>query len=403
MNLDKCMAMLLAGGEGKRLRPLTVNQAKPAVSFGGQYRLVDFPLSNCLNAGITQIGILTQYRADSLHQHIGKQDYHLSEGQKPASIALLQSGEQKQAAYTGTADAVYKNISYIDSLQPEHVLILSADHIYQMDYRELLRFHIDHDAAATISVTRVPWEETSRFGIMNTDEDYRIQSFQEKPSQAKSNLASMGIYAFRWPVLREILIEDAANPASSHDFGNDIIPRLLKKGDHLFAFPFEGYWKDVGTAESLWRSHMDLLGCPPLLALNPVSWPMRVGGSLLPQNEMLRMEDERGSCSLLHQRCYTEGRARRSVLSYGVWIGKDSLVTDSIIMPNAIIGKNVLISHAIIGEGAIIEDGAVIGGARNQISVIGAMPRVGLRPHWNVYGSRRREGGAGYERASFGN
>jgi glucose-1-phosphate adenylyltransferase len=398
-----CMALLLAGGEGKRLRPLTLTHAKPAVSFGGQYRLIDFPLSNCLNAGITQVGVLTQYRADTLHRHIESASSGPSVMKGKQEITMLPSGTKAQEAYIGTADAIYKNIPYIDSHNPEHVLILSADHIYQMDYRELLQYHKDRSAAATISVIRVPWEDAGRFGIMNTDADRRITSFQEKPRKPESNLASMGIYAFRWSDLRDILIQDAMDPTSSRDFGKDIIPKLLKRGDKVFAYPFDGYWKDVGNVETLWKSHMDLLGSPAPLSLNPPSWPMRLGGSLEIPNEMLRMEDDRGSASLLHQRCYMEGRARRSVISYGVWVGKDSLVTDSIIMPNVIIGKNVLISHAIIGEGAIIEDGAVIGGAKKQISVIGTVPQVGLRPHWNIYGRGQREGAVRYDRASFGN
>lgn len=394
MNTNNCIAMLLAGGEGKRLRPLTLTHAKPAVSFGGQYRLIDFPLSNCLNAGIDKIGVLTQYRAETLHQHLGSNN---------ANITLLPAGLKQDEGYTGTADAIYKNIAYLDKLRPENVLILSADHIYHMDYRDILHFHTIRKAAATISVIRVPLEEASRFGIMTVDADRRITAFQEKPRRPESNLASMGIYVFRWSDLREQLIRDAADAQSSHDFGKDIIPKMLKEDAGVYAFPFEGYWKDVGTVDTLWRTHMDLLGSPAQLTLNPPTWPMRVAGSLTLQNEMLRMEDDRGSASLLHQHCYLEGRARRSVISNGVWIGKNSLVTDSIVMPNAVIGKNVLISHAIIGEGAIIEDGAVIGGSRKQISVIGNVSQEELQGSWNAYTRGYREGVNVYDRASFGN
>lgn len=394
METPKSIAMLLAGGEGKRLRPLTLTHAKPSVSFGGQYRLIDFPLSNCANAGIENIGVLTQYRSETLHQHLNAYN---------PKIAILSAGLQQGEGYTGTADAVSKSIPYIDRQHPDHVLILSADHIYHMDYRNLLHFHADRKASATISVIRVPLEETGRFGIMSVDSDYRITAFQEKPRRPESNLASMGIYVFRWSDLRELLIQDAQDPGSSHDFGKDIIPRLLSRQSNVYAYPFEGYWKDVGTVDALWRAHMDLLGSPAPLTLNPPTWPMRLAGSMAVQNEMLRMEDDRGSASLLHQRCYLEGRARRSIVSNGVWVGKNSLVTDSIIMPNAVIGKNVLISHAIIGEGAIIEDGAVIGGSRKQISVIGNVTQDGLHNNWNAYTRGYREGVSGYDRASFGN
>lgn len=251
--------MLLAGGEGRRLAPLTSSMAKPAVPFGGQYRIIDFPLSNCVNSKIDTIGVLTQYEAESLHQHIGEGEPWGLHSRSDRGVRLLPSGIEGRESYTGTADAIYKNIEYIDSQNPEHVLILSGDHIYHMDYRKMLDYHIAKSAKATISVMEVPWDEASRFGVMNVDEDLKISEFAEKPKAPKSNLASMGIYLFEWSYLKAYLLRDAANAESGHDFGKDVIPAMLDASDELFAYRFEGYWRDVGTVGSLWEAHMDLL------------------------------------------------------------------------------------------------------------------------------------------------
>lgn len=255
----ECIAMLLAGGEGRRLAPLTSTIAKPAVPFGGHYRIIDFPLSNCVNSDIDTVGVLTQYEAESLHEHIGDGTPWGLTKTDDKGITLLPSYNTGNAEYLGTADAIHKNIEYIDSQNPEHVLILSGDHIYYMNYREMLNHHKEKGAAATISVMEVPWDEAHRFGVMSADEDLRVTEFAEKPEKPESNLVSMGIYLFKWDYLRNYLLEDAQDAQSSHDFGKDIIPKMLADQESLYVYEFQGYWKDVGTVKSLWDSHMDLL------------------------------------------------------------------------------------------------------------------------------------------------
>ncbi|MHB0880480.1 glucose-1-phosphate adenylyltransferase [Paenibacillus sp. SEL1] len=368
----ECIAMLLAGGEGRRLAPLTSTIAKPAVPFGGHYRIIDFPLSNCVNSDIDTVGVLTQYEAESLHEHIGDGTPWGLTKTDDKGITLLPSYNTGNAEYLGTADAIHKNIEYIDSQNPEHVLILSGDHIYYMNYREMLNYHKEKGAAATISVMEVPWDEAHRFGVMSADEDLRVTEFAEKPEKPESNLASMGIYLFKWDYLRNYLLEDAQDAQSSHDFGKDIIPKMLADQESLYVYEFQGYWKDVGTVKSLWDSHMDLLHEDCAIDLQRKDWPMytrerrtRLSAQKVPNRQTQPLG------SLLHDSCQVEGRIERSVVFSGVEVGKGSAIKESIVMPDTRIGRNVHIEHAIIGEGAVIRDGAVIKGNPGEIMVIG--------------------------------
>lgn len=387
MKRKECIAMLLAGGEGKRLAPLTSKLAKPAVPFGGHYRIIDFPLSNCVNSGIDTVGVLTQYEAESLHEHIGAgEPWGLTNTDADNGVALLPSYNTEHKEYTGTADAIFKNIEYIDQQNPEHVLVLSGDHIYHMNYREMLDSHINLGSAATISVMEVPWEEASRFGVMSVDEHLKITEFAEKPEVPESNLASMGIYLFRWEYLKAHLIQDAEDPNSSHDFGKDVIPKMLSGNDLLHAFRFQGYWRDVGTVESLWEAHMDVLSQTELV-LEQEDWPMYTR-PWLTKLMAHRPRTIENNDSLIHDTCSFEGRTKRSVIFCGVEIGKLSTVKDSVVMPNVKIGKGAHIEHAIIGEGALIKDGAVVKGTPGNVVVVGPNETVMAKPTVRTQPSR---------------
>ncbi|QJC54230.1 glucose-1-phosphate adenylyltransferase [Paenibacillus albicereus] len=363
MQSNTCLAMLLAGGEGKRLAPLTNRLAKPAVHFGGRYRIIDFPLSNCVNSGINRIGVLCQYMKQSITQHI-------ADGQAwdNARIDLLCSSDEKKG-YVGTADAIYQHLDFIEQENPEHVLIVSGDHIYQMDYTEMLTFHKQRGAAATIAVKEVPWSEASRFGIMNTNERQQVTEFAEKPAEPKSNLASMGVYIFRWADLKEALLKDADSTRSSHDFGKDIIPQLLSEGSNVVAFPFQGYWKDVGTPDSLWEAHMDLLN--GVIDLNRPEWPMYTPSLDLSPAVYVEGRGE-VSNSIVQRGCRIQGSVEGSILFHSVQIGEGSTITDSIIMPGARIGRGVHVHRAIVGEGAYVADGSTIEGTGESLTVLGA-------------------------------
>ncbi|SET31757.1 glucose-1-phosphate adenylyltransferase [Paenibacillus sp. NFR01] len=380
MSKKECIAMLLAGGEGRRLAPLTSAMAKPAVPFGGQYRIIDFPLSNCVNSQIDTVGVLTQYEADSLHRHIGEGEPWGLHSSEERGVKLLPSGVEGRESYTGTADAIYKNIEFIDNHDPEHVLILSGDHIYHMDYRKMLEHHIEKGAKATISVMEVAWDEASRFGVMNVNEDLKIYEFEEKPKAPKSNLASMGIYLFEWKYLKEHLLADAAKAESSHDFGKDVIPAMLSGNDALFAYRFDGYWRDVGTVYSLWEAHMDLLKSADGFQLDNAQWPMysrsrRIrSASIKPRIHIPTPE------SLVHESSQTEGSLSRSVVFGSVDIGKFSQIKQSVIMPGVRIGRGVIVENAIIGEGAVIKDGAIIKGSPDNIVVVGPNEIVAAKP-----------------------
>ncbi|CQR47117.1 Glucose-1-phosphate adenylyltransferase [Paraliobacillus sp. PM-2] len=360
MKKKECVAMILAGGQGTRLQSLTYDIAKPAVFYGGKYRIIDFTLSNCTNSGIDTVGVLTQYEPHVLNDYIGigsAWDLDRNFG----GVSLLPPYMQSKGGdwYKGTADAIYQNIKYLDYYQPEHVLILSGDHIYKMDYARMLEFHQSSQADATISVIKVPLDEANRFGIMDTDEVGRIVDFEEKPSNPKNNLASMGVYIFRYDVLKDYLLSDASDPQSSHDFGKDIIPTMLKDEKQLMSYTFDGYWKDVGTIQSLWQANMDLLEDTTQLDLHEHTWRIYSNNPSLPAQLIGKSATVKNA--LIGEKCHIYGEVDHSVLFYGVDVAKDAVITDSIIMPNVSIGQGVRIHRAIVMEGSIIKDNSVIG------------------------------------------
>lgn len=362
--------MILAGGQGSRLGSLTRKIAKPAVPFGGKYRIIDFPLSNCHNSGIDTVGVLTQYRPLALHSYIGiGSSWDLD--RRDGGVYVLPPYAQEGSAewYKGTADAIYQNLNFIDMLNPNYVLVLSGDHIYNMDYSIMLEHHKRQKAEATISVIEVPWHEASRFGIMNTDEKGRITEFIEKPKDAKSNLASMGIYIFNWRLLRKSLEEDHKNALSSHDFGKDIIPKLLADGHRLSAYYFKGYWKDVGTVESFWEANMDLLADDPELDLHDPNWRIYSVNPTRPPHYIGATATV--TRSLVSEGCSIFGEVENSVIFPGVRIEEGAVVKDSIIMPYVTIGAHAQIYRGVIGRKCLVEGGAVIGSTNNEeISVI---------------------------------
>ena len=355
-----CVAMILAGGQGSRLGALTKNVAKPAVPFGGKYRIIDFPLSNCVHSGINMVGVLTQYQPLELNRYIGNGnpwDLDRSHG----GVYVLPPYQSAKAGewYKGTANAIYQNLSFLESFKPENVLILSGDHIYKMHYGEMLKAHKESGAAVTIAVMPVPWEEASRFGIMNVDEEGTITDFEEKPAEPKSNLASMGIYIFTYEVLKKYLEADERDPSSANDFGKNIIPTMLENGEKMVSFRFEGYRKDVGTIHSLWEANMDLVDQPPKFDLNDRSWSiysrnMALAPQYVGQNAKI-------TNSTVTEGCFIDGEIKHSVIFGGVELGEGSVVSDSVIMPGAKIGKNVVIEKAVIGADAVIGDGAKVG------------------------------------------
>lgn len=355
----QCVAMILAGGKGSRLSTLTKNVAKPAVSFGGKYRIIDFPLSNCRNSGIETVGVVTQYQPLVLHSYIGiGSAWDLD--RKFGGVTVLPPYSESSGVkwYTGTASAIYHNFHYIEQYHPEYVLILSGDHIYKMDYSKMLDFHINNNADVSISVIEVPWDEASRFGIMNTNENLEVISFEEKPKHPKSNLASMGIYIFKWSILKNFLEMDNNNPESSNDFGKDIIPLLLEENKKVIAYPYKGYWKDVGTVKSLWEANMDLLTDDIELNLYDRDWRIySVNENQPPQFIAPTAQIEE---TLVNDGCIVEGTVKNSVLFQGVKIEEGAVINDSVIMPFAHIGKNVIIKKAIISEGMVVEDGSII-------------------------------------------
>ena len=352
-----CVAMILAGGQGSRLGALTKNVAKPAVPFGGKYRIIDFPLSNCVHSGINTVGVLTQYQPLELNRYIGNGnpwDLDRSHG----GVYVLPPYQSAKAGewYKGTANAIYQNLSFLESFKPENVLILSGDHIYKMHYGEMLKAHKESGAAVTIAVMPVPWEEASRFGIMNVDEEGTITDFEEKPAEPKSNLASMGIYIFTYEVLKKYLEADERDPSSANDFGKNIIPTMLENGEKMVSFRFEGYWKDVGTIHSLWEANMDLVDQPPKFDLNDRSWSIYSRNMALAPHYV--GQNAKITNSTVTEGCFIDGEIKHSVIFGGVELGEGSVVSDSVIMPGAKIGKNVVIEKAVIGADAVIGDGA---------------------------------------------
>lgn len=361
MPKKECIAMLLAGGQGSRLGVLTRKVAKPAVPFGGKYRIIDFALSNCTNSGIDTVGVLTQYQPLALNAYIGiGSPWDLN--RRHGGVAVLPPFVRASGGewYKGTANAVYQNIDFIENYDPKYVLVLSGDHIYKMDYAKLLDYHREKGATGTIAVIEVAWDEASRFGIMDVDASGAILEFEEKPSGPKSNLASMGVYIFNWPVLRHYLIEDERNPDSVNDFGKNIIPHMLDSKEPLFAYPFRGYWKDVGTLESLWEANMDLLGDSPALDLNERDW--RIYSVNPNQPPQFIADSSQVQNSLVNEGCVVKGLIQGSVVFPGVSIGEGAEVYDSVLMPNVKIGDHAIIRKAIIGSNTSIGNCSAIGG-----------------------------------------
>jgi len=360
MNTKKCVAMILAGGQGSRLGALTKNVAKPAVPFGGKYRIIDFPLSNCVHSGIDTVGVLTQYQPLDLNTYIGNGnpwDLNRNNG----GVFVLPPYQSAKAGewYKGTANAIYQNLGFLDRFNPETVLVLSGDHIYKMHYGKMLKLHEEKSASVTIAVMPVPWEEASRFGIMNVDEDGNIIEFEEKPQNPKSNLASMGIYIFNYDVLKKYLQDDERNPESANDFGKNIIPTMLQNGEKMVSYSFEDYWKDVGTIQSLWEANMDLIDSPPKFDINDTSWSIYSRNTALAPQYIGKNAKIKNST--ITQGCMIYGTVDHSVVFSNVEIGEGSEISDCVIMPDVKIGENVKISKTVIGSGAIIENGAVIG------------------------------------------
>ena len=355
MAKKKCVAMILAGGQGSRLGALTLNVAKPAVSFGAKYKIIDFVLSNCANSGIDTVGILTQYEPLDLNTYVGNgQPWDLDVIDGGVFVLPPYMSAEKGEWYKGTANAIYQNLNFISRFDPEYVLILSGDHIYKMDYDKMLEQHIANNADCTIATITVPWEEASRFGILAANEEGRITEFAEKPKVPKSNQASMGIYIFKWSVLKEELIKDENKEVTSNDFGKDIIPEMLKNNLRLFIYGFKGYWKDVGTISSLWEANMDLLDENCELDINDPSWPIMARTTA--SRPQYISSNAKVINSLVTEGCEIDGTVKHSILFHNVTIGKNSKVTDSIIMNDVTIGDNVIINKAVIGDGAIISD-----------------------------------------------
>ncbi|MGF2617556.1 glucose-1-phosphate adenylyltransferase [Rossellomorea vietnamensis] len=354
-----CVAMLLAGGKGSRLSSLTKSLAKPAVPFGGKYRIIDFTLSNCTNSGIETVGVLTQYQPLLLNSYIGigsAWDLDRKSGGVTVLPPYAESSEVRW--YTGTASAIFQNLNYIEQFDPEYVLILSGDHIYKMDYEKMLDYHISKKADVTISVLEVPWDEASRFGIMNTSEDLRVVEFDEKPQLPKNNLASMGIYIFNWSLLKEYLEMDDRNPESSHDFGKDVIPLLLEEKKKLMAYPFQGYWKDVGTVKSLWEANMDLLDDECDLNLFDHEW--RIYSVNPNQPPQYISEDAVVEGSLINEGCVIEGTVDHSVLFQGTRVEAGAHLKHSVVMPDAVIGKGAYLEKVIVPPNVRIPEGVCI-------------------------------------------
>ncbi|MDO5689519.1 MAG: glucose-1-phosphate adenylyltransferase [Tissierellia bacterium] len=359
-NTNRVVAMLLAGGQGSRLKAMTKDQAKPAVPFGGKYRIIDFALSNSTNSDVRDIGILTQYKPFLLNEHLGigaAWDYNRNYG--GLRILSPYSTEEGGKWYEGTANAIYENMDYLERLGPDYVLILSGDHIYKMNYNELLKYHKKKGADVTIAVMEVPWEEASRFGIVNVDEEDKIVEFDEKPENPKNNMASMGIYMFNWPTLRQALIEDNENTESNHDFGMNVLPKLLNDGHPMFVWKFDGYWKDVGTVRSYWEANLDLLSDENDLDVYDKSWRIYTRGLNLPPHYIA--EDAVVRDAMVNEACEIYGKVNHSVLFSGVIVEEGASVTNSVLLPNCHIRKNATINNAVVMDGIVIEEDEQIG------------------------------------------
>ncbi len=358
--MTNCVGMILAGGQGSRLGALTKDVAKPAVPFGGKYRIIDFALSNCTHSGIEAVGVLTQYQPLELNTYIGNGvPWDLDRNYGGVYVLPPYVKAEKGEWYKGTANAIYQNISFIEQYSPNYVLIMSGDHIYKMDYAKMLGAHIKSGAVATVAVMPVPWEEAPRFGIMNVDEQNRIVEFEEKPKTPKSNLASMGIYIFDWHILKKYLIADENNPNSDNDFGKNIIPQMLANEETMFAYHYSDYWRDVGTIQSLWEANMDMLTDPPLLDINDPKWRIFSRNPVKPPHYISTDAVLKNCC--ITEGCYINGTIEHSVLSEGVDVADGAIVRDSVVMPNVKIGPGAIIEKAVIGSGAVIGANAKIG------------------------------------------
>ena len=360
----RVIAMLLAGGQGSRLKVLTEKTAKPAVPFGGKYRIIDFPLSNCVNSGIDTVGILTQYQPLELNEYIGNgQPWNLNKTHSCAQVLPpYERHDKKSGWYKGTANAIYQNIDFIERFNPDYVVVLSGDHIYKMDYAAMVEYHEKHEASCTIAVRNVPIEEAPRFGILNTNPDMSIYEFEEKPAHPKSTNASMGIYVFTWSVLKDALLFDEDDPNSSNDFGKNIIPMLLTSGHKLMAYPFDGYWKDVGTINSLWEANMDLLGKNPAFDIRGGKHATIYARNSAQPSSYIDPGAKTVNC-FIAEGSEVYGTVRHSVISVGCTIGEGAVVEDSVVMPGVVIEPGAIVRHAILGEDSRVCRNAVVGGA----------------------------------------
>ena len=363
----ECLAMLLAGGQGSRLGILTKNIAKPAVPYGGKYRIIDFPLSNCINSGIETVGVLTQYQPLELNDYIGNgQPWDLDRAF--GGVHILSPYQQIKGTewYKGTANAIYQNINFIDRYNPEYVAVLSGDHIYKMDYNKMLEYHKANDAACTIAMLEVPWEEASRFGLMFVNDDGSISDFEEKPKNPRSNKASMGVYIFTWSKLRQYLIDDEADPESHNDFGHNVIPAMHNNGEKMFAYKFDGYWKDVGTIDSLWEANLDLLNPKVDLDLSDDSWKIYSRNPIAPPHFVAKTAKVENS--MVGEGCYIAGDVDYSILFSNVTVEEGAVVKYSIVMPGTTIKKGAVVEYAIVAENAVIEEDAHVGESPEKIS-----------------------------------
>ena len=360
------LAMILAGGRGSRLHELTNKVAKPAVAYGGKYRIIDFPLSNCANSGIDIVGVLTQYESVLLNSYVAAGG-RWGLDTKDSGVFVLTPREKADSGldvYRGTADAISQNIDFVDAYDPEYLLILSGDHIYKMNYDKMLDFHKANGADATIAVRSVPMKEASRFGIMNTDDERRIVEFEEKPAKPKSNLASMGIYIFNWKTMRKLLVEDMKNAESSHDFGKDIIPKMIDSGKKLYAYEFSGYWKDVGTIDSLWEANMDLLDSNNALNLDDTTWKIYTEDTgVIPQ---YIAESAKIDCAYINQGAHIGGEVSRSVIFTNVKIAPGAKVIDSVLMPGVIVEEGATVTRALVAGNTRIGKNAVVGNKKSE-------------------------------------
>lgn len=380
----ECIAMLLAGGQGSRLGILTKNIAKPAVPYGGKYRIIDFPLSNCVNSGINTVGVLTQYQPLELNDYIGNgQPWDLDRANGGVHVLSPYQQIKGREWYKGTANAIYQNIHFIDRYDPEYVAVLSGDHIYKMDYAKMLAYHKANDAACTIAMLEVPWDEASRFGLMITNDDNSIAEFEEKPKNPRSNKASMGVYIFTWSKLRQYLIDDENNPNSGNDFGHDVIPAMHKAGERMFAYLFDGYWKDVGTIDSLWEANLDLLNPNVDLDLSDPTWKIYSRTPNAPPHYVSADATVRNS--MVNEGCQVYGDLDFSILFSNVIIEEGAVVRDSILMPGAVVKAGATVQYAIVAEDAVIDENAVVGSRPEDaadpadwgVAVIGAGVHIG--------------------------